>query len=68
MSKHRLTVTLNEEDYERLRALAYDHRPGLSMGYVVQYALREFFDKNEDPQLALQLRDPKTDEGERGRR
>lgn len=67
LSKRRFTVSLDEEDYQRLRSLAYDHRPQLSMPYVVRYAIRELLKETEDPQLALQLRDPTDEEGNRGR-
>lgn len=58
----RFTVSISEEDYERLRILAEDHRPPLSRGYVVRYAVRMLLDRAEDPQLSLQLGDPLTDE------
>ena len=65
LSKRRFSVSLEEDDYERVRALAKDHKPPLSINYVVEYAVRQFLDKAEDPQLALRLRDPLSDEGDR---
>lgn len=68
MSKNRrFSITLDEEDYERLRSLAYDHKPRLTMQYVAQYAIRQLLEKTADPQLALELRDPLTEEGTSGR-
>lgn len=65
MSKKRFSVSLEEEDHERVRALAKDHKPELSMNYVVEYAVREFLEKAENPQLALRLRDPLSGGGDR---
>ncbi len=67
LSKKRFSITLDDEDYERLRSLAYDHRPQLSIQYVAHYAIRQLLERIEDPQLALQLRDPLTDENAYGR-
>lgn len=67
MTKKRLTVSLEEEDYERLRTLAEGHRPPLSLGYVVRYAVRLLLERNQDPQLSLELGDPLTEEEDRDR-
>ena len=67
MGKKRFSITLEAEDYERLRSLAYDHRPRLPMQYVAQYAIRQFLEGTEDPQLALELRDPLDHGGTDGR-
>lgn len=64
MSKKRFSVSLEEEDHERVRALAKDHKPELTMSYVVEYAVRQFLERAEDPQLALRLRNPLPDEGD----
>jgi len=58
----RFTVSISEEDAERLRVLAENHRPPLSQSYVVRYAVRMLLDRAEDPQLSFQLGDPLTDE------
>ena len=65
MAKRSFTVRLDEEDYERLEALANNHRPTLTKQYVVQYAIRLLLERAEDPQLRLRLGDPLIDEGDR---
>lgn len=54
----RFTVSLKQDDYERLRALADDHRPRLSLQYVVEYAVASLLDRAEDPQFILDLGNP----------
>lgn len=54
----RFTVSLEVEDYERLRALAEGHRPRLTLQYVIQYAVHLLLERAEDPQFVLRLGDP----------
>lgn len=62
MATRSFTVRLDEEDYERLGALADNHRPILTKQYVVQYAIRLLLKRAEDPQLRLRLGDPLIEE------
>ncbi len=37
--RKRFSVSLSQSDYERLQRLAVDHRPQLTLQYVVEYAI-----------------------------
>jgi hypothetical protein len=56
--KKRFTVSLDAADYERLRALAAEHRPPLSLQYVVNYAIQEFLARADEAPLDVDLGDP----------
>ena len=59
-STKRFTVTLDKEDYDRLSKLADDHRPKLTLQYVVQYAVQLLLDTAESNQDALRsMADPR---------
>lgn len=53
--KKRFSVTLEEADYEALRALAEGHRPALSLQYVVNVAVKDLLEKHAARQLTLPL-------------
>lgn len=57
-AQKRFTITLDQEDYTRLRELAKNHHPRLSLQYVVQYAITAFLEQVEEPQLLLGFGDP----------
>lgn len=63
-ARKRFTISLDGGDYERLLALAGEHKPPLTLQYVVNYAIQRLLSDANDPQLALQLGDPL---GRRGR-
>lgn len=54
----RFTITLDAQDYKRLVAIAEDHRPRLSLQYVVEYAIYSLLDQAQDPQFTHQLGNP----------
>jgi hypothetical protein len=54
----RFSVSLSPDDYEALRKLADEHRPSLTLQYVVEYAIRLLLDRVENPQLSLDFGDP----------
>jgi len=54
----RFTVSLEEEEYDRLKEIADRHRPRLSLQYVVQYAIQHLLRDAQDPRLVLRLGDP----------
>ncbi len=60
------TVTLDGEDYGRLRALADGHRPRMSLQYVVQYAIRLLLERTRDEGFREDLGDPSKGERARG--
>lgn len=57
-TKKSFTVRLELDDYERLKALAENHRPILTLQYVAEYAIQRILERADDPQLQLELRDP----------
>lgn len=54
-SKKRLSISLEVEDYDALRALAEGHRPPLSLQYVLNIAVKDLLEKHGARQLALPL-------------
>jgi hypothetical protein len=54
-SKKRLSISLEVEDYDALRALAEGHRPPLSLQYVLNVAVKDLLEKHASRQLALPL-------------
>jgi hypothetical protein len=55
----RLTVTLDADEYDELKAIADKHRPPLTLRYVVEFALREFLARSADEELRKRLGDPR---------
>ena len=51
----RFSVSLSGEDYSRLKALADNHSPPLSLQFVTEFAIKRLLDDMEDPQLELKL-------------
>lgn len=51
----RFTVSLPKKDYDVLRRLAKEHRPPLTLQYVLQYIVQGFLDENQGKQLQLDL-------------
>ena len=54
-SKKRLSISLEVEDYDALRALAEGHRPPLSLQYVLNVAVKDLLEKHASRQFALPL-------------
>jgi hypothetical protein len=52
------TVRLDIDDYRALQTLGAEHKPPLSLQYIVTFALQRFLRDAGDPQLRLQLGDP----------
>ena len=49
----RVTVSIDERDYEQLVALAEEHR--VSLAWLVRYAVADFLDRYRREQLELPL-------------
>ena len=58
MPKKRYSVSLELDDYERIKKLAVGQKPKLSIQYLTEYAIRLLLERAEDPQFHLELRDP----------
>ena len=56
----RLSVPLDRADHERVRSLAEAHRPPVSMGYVINYAVRLLLEEPDDIVLAQRIRNPRS--------
>lgn len=56
--RKRLTVSFDEGDYERLKELADNHRPRLTLQYVVEYSIQLLLERAQDPQFARRLGEP----------
>ncbi len=54
-SQKRFTVSLDEEDYDALIALADGHRPPLTLKYVVNVAIKNLLERHAARQLAFPL-------------
>lgn len=54
----RFSVTLDADDYERLKKLCDSCRPPMSLRYVVGFAVRQFLDQAKDPKITRALTDP----------
>ena len=54
----RFTVSLSEEDYDRLLKLANAHRPPFTLQYLVDYGIQRLLDHENDPQLMMDLGNP----------
>ena len=57
-SRKRFSVSLDAADYGKLRALAKQHKPPLTLQYVVNYAIQRLLREADDPQLRLKLGSP----------
>ena len=53
----RFTVSLDMGDYEALRALAEQHRPPLTLQYVVSVAVKNLLERHAIKQLSFPLDD-----------
>ena len=58
-AQKRFTVTLGEREYDELKAIAEEHRPPLTLRYVVEFALREFLSRSKDEEVQSRLSDPR---------
>lgn len=56
----RFSVSLSEQDYNRLVKIANAHRPSFTLQYVVDWGIQRILDRAEDPQLMLELGSPVT--------
>ena len=56
--RRRFTTSLDADSYRRLRALADEHDPPLSLNYVMQYAVKLLLARAEDPQEVFDFADP----------
>lgn len=54
----RFTVSLSEQDYNRLVKIASAHRPPFTLQYVVDYGIQRILERADDPQLLLELGNP----------
>ena len=54
----RLSVSLREDDYNQLKALAESSRPQLTMRYIVDYAVQLLLEKAEDPRFVAEMGSP----------
>lgn len=54
----RFSVSLDKEDYDQLRLMAGEHKPPLTLQYVVRFAVQRLLDSADDPQLLLDLGSP----------
>lgn len=59
----RFTVTVEADDYRRLKALAETHRPRLSLQYVVNFAIQRLLQQTENRTGKDALGDPLDQEG-----
>lgn len=55
LNMKRFTVSLEQADYDALLRIAKNHRPPLSLQYVVRHIVQTFLDQNEGKQLKLDL-------------
>lgn len=55
--KMRFSVTLENGDYEALRAIADGHRPALRLQYVVNVAIKNLLELHAARQLTFPLDD-----------
>jgi hypothetical protein len=55
VSQKRFTVSLDNEDYASLRAIADGHRPPLKLQYVVNVALKNLIERHAARQLDFPL-------------
>lgn len=53
----RFTVSLDNNDYEALRAIAESHRPPLKLQYVVNVAVKNLLERHAARQLTFPLDD-----------
>lgn len=51
----RFSVSVGSGEYAELRRIAEQHRPPLSLQYVVRYALQKLIDEHRENQLKLPL-------------
>ncbi len=51
--RKRFSISLDLDDYKRLRALAEAQRPRMNLSYVVAYAVRQLLEQAESGQLPL---------------
>lgn len=51
----RFTVSLDENDYEALTKLAEDHRPALTLKYVVNVAVKNLLERHAARQFVFPL-------------
>ena len=49
----RVTVSVDERDYEQVSALAEEHR--VSLAWLIRYAVSELLERHRDDQLQLPL-------------
>jgi hypothetical protein len=58
----RFSVSLSKVDYEKLQRIAKQHRPELTLQYLVNWSIQRLLDRAEDPQLYLDLGNPVKEE------
>ena len=54
-TQKRFTVSMDENDYDALTALADGHRPPLTLKYVVNVAIKNLLERHAAKQLAFPL-------------
>jgi hypothetical protein len=58
LKRKRFSISLDARDYNELLALAAQHKPALTLQYVVNFAIQRLLRDARDPQLTLRLGDP----------
>jgi len=56
--KIRFSVSLDNDIYFKLKEVGETQSPKLTLQYLVNYAILNFLDNTENPQLTLGLEDP----------
>ena len=62
--RRRFTITLDDVAYRRLKALAEEHDPPLSLNYVMQYATKLLLERADDSQSVFDFADPTRRKGQ----
>jgi hypothetical protein len=62
----RVSITVELDDYSKLKEFAATHKPPLSLRYVCQYAIQSLLDRARNPQFRLKFGDPTDTKGKDG--
>lgn len=54
----RISVSLDQQDYDRLKTLSKKCKPRLSLQYIANYAIQELLKEADNPQLMLRMGNP----------
>lgn len=61
----RLSITLEQDDYERLQKMARAQRPKLTLQYIINFAIKRLLEEEAPPKLGLSQAKKKTNDHER---